>query len=263
MNFDTKNFALALCLKAAKSGTFTGLVIKKVGKMAGRGADKKRYGDALVHVTMVTGFKYRSLCTRSLTALDEINAQEVLDYMNAKGIMGWQGRGAKAVQVPITLADINMAIEEIKASLALSETGDNTASTDHVYETLTVDGQTVNEGRVYRCVKDNPDHECKCRTCNPEDEKAPLDGTIYLKGLKLQETVLEEAPNGYAPRSKSAPKIVAKNIIKSRLPIGRFVSYRLEPGQDWILNAGGAARLEMTNRGITLDPSISALIDAA
>lgn len=244
--------AVAAALEDGKLGTFTGLVTRKRGKDRGRGADKKTYGDDLVHVLLVTGFKYRSLCERSL---GELNGLDLVTLANAeakKGTCGYEGRGKNAKAVPLTLEHFEAAKAELAESLAKSEAGLNEATHDHVYEPLVVDGVTVRGARVYRCCKDDPDHECRCRDCTG-DAKAPLDGTVFLQGLKVGETVLEPAANGPVPGAKSNPKAVAKGLLRRYLPVARYVSYRLEPGKEFTLRVGGAAAVEANENGVELN----------
>lgn len=241
--------AVALALENGKAGTFTGLTTRKRGVDRGRGADRKTYGDDLVHVLVVTGFNYRRLCERSLNELAKL---DLTTLVNSTKAIGYEGRGKNAIEVPVTLAHFEAAKLELAESLIKSEIQKNTATHDHVYEPLVVDEKTVRGGRVYKCVADNPDHECHCRDCTG-DPKAPLTGTIFLQGLKIGETILEAAPNGSAPRPKSNPKIVAKNLIRKYLPINRYVSYRLEPGTEFELAVGGTAAIKADKNGIKLN----------
>lgn len=244
------NFAaVAAALEDGKVGTFTGLVTRKRGAERGRGADKKTYGDDLVHVVLVTGFSYRRLCERSLEELTDLDLVTLANSEAKKGLVGYEGRGKNAVEVPVTLADFEAAKAELAESLAKSEAGLNESTSDHVYESLVVGGVTVRGGRVYRCCKDDADHECRCRDCTG-DKKAPLNGTVFLQGLKVGETVLEPAANGPLPASKSAPKTVAKHLLRRYLPVARYVSYRLEPGTEFRLAVGGTAVLEADKAGV-------------
>lgn len=229
---------LANNFASAKNGaTFTGLVITKVGELKGRGADRKLFGNDQVHVTVVTGFSYASLVQRSLDQLDGMTDQEVLDSAAKKG-------------VTLTLDEVTLAREELRTSFQASLAGENVSTTEDVFESLVVDGESVKGGRVYRCKKlTGAQGTCYCRDCSG-DASAPLEGTIYLQGLKVNETVLVAAPNGPAPAPKSAPKTVAKNILRSRLPISKYVSYRLEPGTSFMLRVGGTAVAAASAEGL-------------
>ena len=249
------NSALVSALLAdARVGTFTGLITTKKGKMAGRGADKKLYDNEQVHVVIFTGFRYERLVQRSLDALPGIPAQDMVDAAAKNGNV-------------ITVADVEEARAELAESFQKSVSGTNESSTDHVYDQLVVNGEVVRSGRVYKCVAETKDENgqdriCSCRDCTG-DEKAPKTGTIYLQGLQVHKTVLTPAPNGSAPEPKSAPKTIAKNELRRLLPVSRYVSYALEPGQDWILNAGGTAAVEATKHGFMVTPEVDAVLSKA
>jgi len=225
MTTNSNSEMLAANLAAAKPGaTFTGLIITKEGEVRGRGADKKVYGNDTVHVTVITGFSYTSLVQRSLEQMADVSDTDIRAYAAKKGVI-------------LMAEDIATARAELKASFEASLKGENVSTTDEVYEPLVQDGETVKSARVYKCTGEPT---CKCRTCTG-NEKQPVTGTIYLQGIKVYETVLKAAPNGPVPAPKSAPKTVAKNAIRNRLPISKYVSYRLEPGADFILRVGGTA----------------------
>jgi len=232
--------ALAQHLADAKVGSFVGLVIQKQGETRGRGAAKLTYGDDTVHTVIVTGFRYDRLIERSLAKLVGMNPANVV----AAGLVDGDGN-------PVTLADVTTAMSDLAASLQATLDGTNASTTDHVYDPLVVDGQVVRGCRVYKCVAADPAHECKCRDCTG-DAKAPKAGTIYLQGLAVGSKVIVPAANGPVPASKSRADVVAKNWIRARLPVGRYVSYRLEAGTDFVLCAGGVAAMKSDEAGITL-----------
>lgn len=241
------DLTLAATLATARKGTFTGLITQKVGTTRGRGSDKKTYGDDLVHVVLVTGFRYENLVSRSLERLQAMDPAALVAEFATRGITAGDGSA-------IRLADVCTAIAALDASFQSTLDGTNVSTTAHVYDPLVVDGETVRGGKVYKCVAGDPEHKCQCRDCTG-DPKAPVAGQINLSGLKIGETVIEPGANGPIPASKSRADVVAKNIIRSRLPVGRYVSYRLEPGSDFILRAGGAAALAASKDGVTLDPA--------
>lgn len=235
----------AATLAEARGGTFTGLIIRKQGVTRGRGSTKQRYGDDLVHVVIYTGFRYETLVQRSLDALQAMDPAALVAEFAKRGIVDGNGDA-------IRLADVCTAITALDESFQKSLDGTNSSTTDHVYEPLVVDGQNVRGSKVYRCVAGDPTHKCHCRNCTG-DPKAPVDGQITLAGLKIGERVLDPAPNGPIPASKSRADVVAKRVIRSRLPVGRYVSYRLEKGADYILRAGGAAAMASDKDGVVLD----------
>ncbi len=233
---------ISALLKDANVGTFTGIVTTKKGVERGPKGSKVRYGDDTVHACIFTGFKYVPLCQRSLDALTDISDADVLAAINAKGAKGWSGRGKSAVQVEVTLADVAAARVELVDSLTKSVNGTNSSTTDDVFEPLVVDGKLVRGCRVY---KGQTDAAVKAGVKAPATE-----GTIYVQGLQISSTVLTPAANGPKPKSKSAARSVAKGFLRRLLPISRYVSYRLQPGADFILRAGGTAAVEAEKDGI-------------
>lgn len=238
MNTNAITPVLAETLASANKGTFTGLIIKKVGKEVGRGADRKTYGDDLVHVVLVTGFKYENLVARSLAEVEGFIGAGTT-YIDTfigrcvrKGITGKDG-------APITHADVTKALASVKASFERTLDGTSVSTSDHVFDPLLVDGEPVRGCKVYKG--------------NPNGENASEPGTIYLAGLKIGETVVEAAENGPIPRSNSRGDVVAADIIKASLPVGRYRSYRLHPNSGFILRAGGAAAAAATKGGVTID----------
>jgi len=246
MTTNAANLRLAQSLAAARKGTFTGLIIRKVGATRGRGAAKVRYGDDLVHVVFYTGFRYENLVRRSLEQLQATDPAAIVADFAARGITDGHGHA-------ITLAQVCTAVADLDRSFNDTLNGTNESTTEHVYEPLVVDGETVRGARVYKCVA-HDGRKCHCRDCSG-DSKAPVDGQINILGLRIGQKVIEAAPNGPIPPSKSRGDVVAKRVIRSRLPIGRLVSYRLAPGADYILRAGGAAALAADKDGVTVDPN--------
>ena len=242
---------LAANLAAAKKGTFTSLIIRKEGEERGTAGNKTVYGDDLVHVVVITGFKYERLVAKSRDMLANMTDAD-LDALVARNYTGWQGRGAKAVSCPVTRADFDAARAELTDSFDKTLAGTNESTTDHVYEPLVVNGETVRGARVY--------------TGNPDPAlNAATPGTIYLQGLKIGERVLDAAPNGPVPASLSNPKTVAKGVLRSRLPVARYVSYKLDTSTPaaWLLTAGGAAVAACDTNGVTLDADrVNAAVEA-
>ena len=224
---------LAETIASAKPG-FAGLIYTKVGKTVGGVV----YGDDTEHIVFNHAFHYdgdAGLKARDLEALKGITDAEILDEIKAKGLKGWEGRGANAFQVEVTRLHVDAARAKIEASCLKSMTGRNTATTDEVYEPLIVNGKAVRGARVYVCTgKDT----CKCRNCTGDD-RAPLPGTIYLMGLLESREVIVPAANGKAPAPHSNPVTVARRLFEKKLPSARFVQFRLEPGTPFILAIGG------------------------
>jgi hypothetical protein len=246
---------IATLLADARVGTFTGIITTKRGVTRGKGADKKVYGDDQVHAVIFTGFKYERLVQRSLEQLPCIDANEIV------------ADAAKHGNV-ITVADVEMARTELMDSFIKTLAGTNESTTDHVYEALEVNGTKVVGGRVYKCVKgkSNPDtnqpYSCRCFDCTG-DEKAPKDGTVYIQGLRIWSEILIPAVNGPVPEAKSAPKTIAKDGLRYRLPVSKYVSYAIPKGEDWILRVGGTAAIEATKAGFVVTPEVIAVLDKA
>lgn len=237
---------LATLLSKVRHGTFTGLIKRKEGETRGRGTNKKVYGNDQVHVLVVTGFDYLTLVKRSLDQLESLTVTSVREA---------------AAQNDIFLDEFetHLAKHEMVVSFQKTLAGTNESTTDHVYEPLTLDGESVKACRVYKCVQDDAQHECKCRDCTG-DERAPKTGTIYLQGLQVWSQILEAAPNGPIPAANSSMKTIAKDLFREKLPINRYVSYRLEPGTEFILRAGGVAAVEATERGFTVTEELFTLL---
>lgn len=236
MTTNALNVALANDLATARRGTFTGLIIRKEGIKKG----SRRYGDDLVHAVIITGFSYPSLVARSKAKLEAMTNADI-DALVAKRLTGFVGRGANALKVELRRCDFDDARAELLASFDRTLTGTNTSTTEDVYEPLVVDGETVRGCRVYTGNKSGG------------QDAAPI-GTIYLQGLQIGSRVLEAAVNGAAPIVQSAPKTVAKKALSSRLPLSRYVSYKLSPcGGTWLLNVGGQAAAAADVAGVTLD----------
>jgi len=250
MTTNSNSALLATILDKSKKGTFTSLQTTKVGETRGRGAAKAVFGNDEVIVTFISGFKYADLVARSLDLLKTLTPEAIVAECAAKGLTDKAG-------MPITLADATEAMAEVTESFNLTLDGENESTTDHVYESLIVGKEMVRGGRVYKCAG-TPN--CKCRNCTG-DAKAPLPGTIYIQGLKINEVVVTPAPNGPVPAPASAAKTVAKNAIRRHLPIRRYVSYRLEPGGiPFKLKAGGTTVIESIERGFVVTDDIVALL---
>lgn len=233
--------ALAASLAASRKGTFSGIIQRLVGEERGG----VRYGDALVHDVVVTGFSYTRLKERDLKVLLGLTDADLTKVLTAKIPMAWDRPRAKnAVQVPVTLADMKLALAEMIDSCQKSIAGTNTSTTDGVYEPLVVDGQEVRGARVY------------VGHADPTQDAAPK-GTIYLQGLRIGRTVLEDPKFGWGPVTKSAAKTVAKGLITKefKLPSRRYSSYKLDANGGWVLAVGGAAAIAADAAGVTLEAS--------
>lgn len=256
METNANSSLLGMILKDSRKGTFTGLITKKKGVVRGKGAAKAVYGDDTVQTVIITGFNYERLVKRSLALLPTILDKDIVKEALDKGLLAKNGES-------ITLADVADARYEIEESFqrTLNSKEESESTTSHVYEPLTINGEKIIGGRVYRCVADTG-RKCHCRECTG-DKRAPLDGTIYIQGLLVWSKVLVPAPNGPVPAPKSSAKTIAKNLIKSHLPVDRYRHYPLEPGTDFILRAGGTAEIEAQQGGFKVTDDIIEVIQRA
>jgi hypothetical protein len=206
-----------------------------------RGGLKIRVGNDTVRDTFVAGASYMNLKAKDAAILDALTGAD-LDAMAGAAHSAWSGRGAKATQVTVTRADFDLALAEMIVSTDKTLAGTNTSTTDAVYESLTVDGETIPGYRVYVGPTD------------PTATPAAAPGTIYVQGLRVGRKVIEAAEFA-KPASKSAAKTVAKRVITRLLPSRRYVSYCLEAGTDFILNLGSDAVTASDAAGITVDPT--------
>ena len=274
MPTNANNAALADLLADAKLGTFTGLVVPKKGVTRGGKANPVVYGNDVVYVSLVTGFRYITLVVKSKAkALLFTDADK--DGVAALGLTGWERvwkKSAKVAElaevcttlgldatggkkdlvarleahvpggvreVAVTREHVDAAYEALLADLDRTLNKETKPTTADVFEPLVVNGEKVRGARVY--------------TGNDNGEDAAEPGTIYLHGLLIGSRVLTPAPNGPVPAAKSTPVNAAKKALRSKLPISRYVSYVLEPGTDFVLAAGATAAAAADGHGITVD----------
>jgi len=204
-------------------GTLAYLVVRKKGITRGVSGNRITYNDDTVQVLIWSGFCYRDLAERSYKKLHIMwgggdLAKRLLAEVEAKGY------------VNVTLQDVSEAIQETEDNfLKVMNGGMNTMDIDdavtvealtgdippHHWDTLKVNGQVVRGAKVYVGQGD------------PSDPRAPVPGNIYIDGVKLGEKVIQAAPNGHW-KPKSKPKTVAKDILRSWLPVGLYVRYCLD-----------------------------------
>ena len=155
------NTVLAADLASGRaSATFTGIVIRLTGSEYGPKGSKVRVGDALVHDTLVSGFSYINLKERDIAALLAVSLQDLRD-LEAQNHEAWDRPRAKnAMKVRLVLADYQDALKALLESANKSYSGTNEATTDHVYEPLVVDGETVRGCRVYVGHASDPSKNC-------------------------------------------------------------------------------------------------------
>lgn len=263
---------LARNLAMSKRGSFTGLIITLKGKKKGSGVDRKLYGDDHVHVVIVTGFNYSRLVERSMAILGVVSDASIVAEAAAKVVGKDPVTGADIVGLkdaktglPVTIRDVIDARTELTRSLAESIARINESTTSHVYEPLVVDGEVVIGCRVYKCVAGDPLHECHCADCNPTNSDAPKPGTIYLQGLQIGKKVLIPAANGPIPPAASSATTIAKDLLRKRLPIRRYVSYPLDGDflKRQALKSGVSAAVRADADGVVVDEGLLAEAEVA
>lgn len=100
----------------------------KVGKVQGKGDDKRRRGNERVRLTVLCGFSYENLCIRSAGALAIATPEPSDEY---------------------TAADAMAAHAELLESLRRSAVGANSSTTDGTYDPLVVNGEAVQGASVH------------------------------------------------------------------------------------------------------------------
>jgi hypothetical protein len=237
--------ALAATISNARRGQFASVIYQKGGAQKGRGAARQTYGDDLVHDVFVSGFSYRGLKARDLEVL-LTSGQAAAAELASKGHLAWDNpRKKDAAQVALTAQDFQDAWLSMVDSCERSSTGTNEATHDHVFEPLVVNGEMVRGARVYV----GPSDPAKACAADP--------GTVYLSGLKISRKVLEPAPNGPIPKGRSGVAATCKALLarKLQLPSLRYVSYKLNPKDAWVLKIGGEAAAAAVDSEIILDPA--------
>tara|TARA_Y100000310_G_scaffold91693_4_gene89172 strand:+ start:6849 stop:7625 length:777 start_codon:yes stop_codon:yes gene_type:complete len=222
-------------------GTLLFLQTRKKGVERGRGA-KLVYGDDLVQVLIWTGFSYQSLIERSQRKLDEMLKTGTPISTLTKAAHDHGDGGAN-------VSDSSAAIQETQAwfsrVLADHKTKDGEDGAeegpDSPWEPLRVNGVVVPMCRVYK------------GAARPGEPRAPIPGHIYVNGMKLGEKVIEAATNGRW-KAASSHKTIAKDILRSMLPVGLYSQYTLDPGLTAHLVAGQNAGKAAVAAGLPVNP---------
>jgi len=221
-------------------GTLLFLQTRKKGVQRGVAGAKQVYGDDLVQVLLWTGFTYKAIIERSQRKLDEMLTTGTVISDLTKAAHDHGDGGAN-------IADSSAAIQEVQAwfgrILADPKQKDEGADEgpESVWEPLEVNGVKVPLCRVYR------------GTARPGDPRAPIPGHIYVQGVKLGEKVVEASTNGRW-KAESSHKTIAKDILRSWLPVGLYAQYVLDPGITAHLVAGKGAGNHAVAAGVPVDP---------
>ena len=211
-------------LSRLRRGSFVGIIQTLQGSVKGG----VRYGDALIHDVFVSGFSYQKLKTRDGLVLSKISRKALERALLNNPTMAWDNPRLKNPNpVPVSLRDMEEALQSLIDSTQKSVAGINSATTDAAYDPLVLpNGDIVPGVRVYV----------------GSGGAAPV-GTLYIQGLKVSRRVLSDPPNGWPPEGKSGPVTLAKALITQEweLPSRRYVSYKLDtslPPGSWILSLG-------------------------
>ena len=239
--------ALALSDQDQLLNRLMSVSVQKVGVERGPKGRKTRFGDDHV-LSVLLPTSYTNLKTRDQESLDEAIAADANLFATleakaaAKGIQAWDGRGKNATQVPVTAADFEAAYDKMVESIGKTLAGTNTSTSEHVYETLAVDGQNVPCAKVY------------IGGGNPDDKRTPVVGAIYISGVQVASHLIEAAVNGPIPASKSGGEAVAKRLITSwlKLPSRRWRQFRLQADESWRIKVGGDAALVCDTHKVTV-----------
>lgn len=220
-------------------GTLLFLQTRKKGVERGRAGAKKVYGNDLVQVLLWAGFSYEALVQRSSRKLDAMLKSGTL-------ISKLMGACRDAGDGGANLADSAAAIQETQSwfSRVLGEFSPKTDFEEgpgSPWEPLKVNGVKVAMCRVYK------------GQARPDNPRAPIPGHIYVQGMKLGEKVVEASENGRWKTAKGH-KTLAKDILRSWLPIGLYSQYTLDPHLIAHLTAGEGASMRAKAVGLPIDP---------
>ena len=153
----------------------------KKGVQRGRGDNKLTYGNDVVNLTIEVA-SYTGLMTEELTALQNADLQLILDVCGQRAYTCWEGRGAKAVERPLTMNDLDQGLVSL-----ISKRDKAIAYNNEQDDRYTYLAQGVKQ----------------------HNEK----GTTFVQGILVDEQVIVKAENGSAPHSKSSGKVVAEKVI--------------------------------------------------
>ena len=233
-------------------GTLASLILRKKGVGIGPMGAQIVYNDDLVHVLLWTGFHYPELAEHSLKCLDTLWNTGTL----ARDLMAEAAAEGVQVDAGITVSGIH----DIWNALRRASGGQDAASVANDFTTLVEQESAMlsempsrnmepysTDGRVVTGVK------VYTGPGTPADPRSTKPGTLYISGVKLGEVVLNEAPNGqWTPDRK--PKTVVKQLLRAKLPIGRFVRYALDPDNLVSFKVGKDASASAKRGGVVIDP---------
>lgn len=226
-----------LATEAGGKPRFVSFSTRLAGEVQGAGANKMRRGDHVMEYTLLTGFSYSAMVQRSHDALEAAmaNPSFVSDTVAA---LAAAGKVCEQSGAAITATDVIDAVtgtargrKGLLTAYAETLAGTNESTSEHVYDALTVDGDTVPGCKVYNGAG------------NAADPKAPIPGTVYLAGVVIASKVVEASANGDKLASKRGAVAVAKDFIERELdlPARKYRTFRLLPGEAVSLKSGAVA----------------------
>ena len=213
INTNAEDKALAQLLSLAKGETMLSVITRKQGIVRGRGTEKKIYNNPKVHVLIWVGWDYQGLVQLSVDYLRTLQKE---GFLREDTLFH-----ARQAGEDLSLDDVLEGIQAMRASLykSLKEPPfQNLRKKWLEHVPLEVNGKVMRGIKVYT----GPDRRTE------KNPRAPVPGQMTVHGLKLGEVLLEEPPNGYYTVN-SANVTIARNLVKRRLPLNRYVSYVCKP----------------------------------
>lgn len=209
-------------------------------RLSGEVQSGVRRGDHVVENVVLVGMSYLNLVERSLDLLQAELADPTF-FARTAAKMSTAGLRDEITGAPITTLDVQDACTGTNRGrkgllTAYGETlaGSNMDATSaHVYEPLTVDGDVVPGCKVYSRVPVTP----------VKDPKAPVVGTVYIAGITISSKVVEASPNGDKVPGRRGAVAVVKDYLEEtlELPVARYRTYRLLPGEQYEVSCGSEA----------------------
>jgi hypothetical protein len=162
-----------------------------------------------VYLLLEVHDRYRALVGASLELLQAEDPEALLDAGLAAGLRGWEGRGANARPVPVGVGHLEEARVAVLESLRRSSTASSPARSGSAVAVEGVDvagAWWVGDG-----VLELTGDEIARRWVDP------------LEGAALASSTVP---------TRSAPRTVAADWIRGRLPVGRWKRYQIRRGAD-------------------------------
>jgi hypothetical protein len=225
-----------LAHEAGGKPRFVSFSTRLAGEVQGAGAAKMRRGDHVMSYTLLTGFSYPAMVQRSLDTLTGASASPTFV---ADTVAALQAAGAVDEQsgAAITASDVIDAVSGtvrgrtgLLTSFAATLAGTSVSTSEHVYDALTLDGETIPGCKVYNQVGGG-------------DPKSPVLGTVYLAGIVIASACIERGANGDKLPSNRGAVAVAKDWIERALdlPARKYRTFRILPGEAVSLKSGSVS----------------------